>query len=135
MTDKLYSVQLKNLGGSSRFEKNVLDFKRGDSPKTVIIGHDSFLVKSFTWLENETYNLPMILLGFLIGWVAGFLIGGFMIVGSVFLGIGGGLIGAALLGQKNDTSKLVLTVLDGENEVVLYVRCSKVEFRSLSCFL
>lgn len=128
MSDNLYVVQLEYLGGSSRYNKKYLSLKRGEYPGTIAVGHELFVIKTFQWLEYESYSFILMAVGFAVGFFIG------ISLHEIF-GIAGGTVGALLLGQKHDRSKLILTLTDGETDFNLYFRCTRKEFKELSQFL
>lgn len=130
LDDDVKYVELEYLGGTSRFEKSHLVFKKSNVTNTLIVEREQFAIKNFHWIEKETRNIVMAAFGFLIGFLLGLAIGQNLVAGLI-----GGIIGAALLGWKQDKSMIVFTLLDDEKEVILYARCSEKEFRAISDFL
>lgn len=128
MNDKY--VELEYLGGHSSFSGSHLIFKKGDSPNTIFIENQLFQVNKFKWIEKETQNLGLAAIGFLIGFILGAAAGQ-----DPAIGLGGGIIGAVLLGWRKDTSIIIFSLSNGETEVCLYSRCSKEQFKEISEFL
>lgn len=125
--DEMKYVELEYLGGSSRFQKRYLVFRKSDVPNTIIIEREQYGVNTFQWIEKGTPTLSMAAIGFLIGFILGLSLGG-----NPVIGLAGGLMGAALLNLRKDTSIIIFSLQDNENKLLLYTRCSKENFRELS---
>jgi len=54
MNDDTNYVELKCLGGSSKFHQSHLVFKNSEKQKTILIEGQPFIIKSFQWIERET---------------------------------------------------------------------------------
>jgi len=120
-------LELEYIGGSSRFKGKHIVIQRGNEMDSLKVEGQSYKLKKFHWIEQGTHNLGMAVIGFGIGSLIGYAAGQ-----DLILGIIGGVIGAALLGSKHDNSMVILTLVDNQSEIQVYVRCTKAEFRALS---
>lgn len=122
-------IELEYLGGSSRFEEKYLKIENGSQTNGLKIEGNEFMLKTFEWHEQETRNSLMAAIGFLLGFLLG------IAVENPFLGLVLGLVGARILGWSHDRSKIILTLLDGENQIIVYARCNRQDFKELSRLL
>lgn len=129
MDEETRYMELEYLGGNSRFDKSHLVLKKSSKPNTLIIERNEYKFETFEWHEKGTRNWSLAAIGFLIGAVLG------VVVSQNPVGVSLGIVGAALLGWWQDTSIIILHLLDGDQKITLYARCDKQQFKKLSEFI